>query len=122
MLRRSLQNYTKVKAASSQSRGSSDFASCKENTPVTSDAGSQAEVHQASGQQPSDRTPTSRFHRSSAGTQSPKPLAEIQDLTVCCCLACPFAAHVSVCEVKTEWYLSCSPSQSASVLTLQEGR
>ncbi len=87
MLRRSLQNYAKVKAASSQaSRGSSEHASCKENVPVVSDGNSMAVPQTASKQPGCDRTPTSRLDQKKAAvlsSQSSKGLAEVA-LTVSC--------------------------------------
>ena len=87
MLRRSLQNYAKVKAASSQaSKGSSEYASCKENVPVVSDGNSMAVPQTASNQPGCDRTPTSRLDQTKAAVLSSQPskgLAEVV-LTVSC--------------------------------------
>ena len=87
MLRRSLQNYAKVKAASSQaSRDSSEYASCKENIPVVSDGNSMAVPQTASNQPGCDRTPISRLDQTKVAvlsSRSSKELAEVV-LTVSC--------------------------------------
>ncbi|KAL0036686.1 hypothetical protein WJX79_005705 [Trebouxia sp. C0005] len=81
MLRRSLQNYAKVKAASSQaSRDSSEYASCKENIPVVSDGNSMAVPQTASNQPGCDRTPISRLDQTKVAvlsSRSSKELAEV---------------------------------------------
>ena len=65
MLRRSLKHYNEIKAASTQSRASSEYASCEENVPADSVGWSEA---------PGDRleqllqlTPTSRLENVSRG-------------------------------------------------------
>ncbi|DBA86183.1 TPA: hypothetical protein ACH3X1_005692 [Trebouxia sp. C0004] len=80
MLRRSLQNYAKVKASSQASRGSSEYASCKENVPVLGDGNFMAVPQTASNQPGCDRTPTSRLDQKEAAvlsSQSSKGLAEV---------------------------------------------
>ena len=84
MLRKSLQNYAKVKAASSTSRGSTDYASCKENIPIHVDAASASSQHSVC-RPDSDKTPTSRFDHKKAVAQiswPSSPLDERPNLTV----------------------------------------
>ena len=69
MLRKSLQNYARVKSASSHSKGSSDYASCKENIPAH---GGQANSCTAciDFESSSHNTPISRSDHVKANSQS----------------------------------------------------
>lgn len=111
MLRRSLQNYAKVKAASSQaSRGSSEYANCKENFPVVSDGSSMAVPKTASNQPGCDRTPTSRLDQTKAAvlsSQSSKGLPEVV-LTVSCTRAYLACVWLCVDETVTRLRVCCA--------------
>lgn len=72
MLRKSLQNYAKVKAASSHSKGSSEYASCKENIPVHGGVASPSSQYSICKPHP-DKTPTSRFDHKKALAQNSWP-------------------------------------------------
>lgn len=72
MLRKSLQNYAKVKAASSHSKGSSDYASCKENVPVHGGVASPSSQYSICKHNP-EKTPTSRFDLKKALAQNSWP-------------------------------------------------
>ena len=72
MLRKSLQNYAKVKAASSHSKGSSDYANCKENIPVHGGVASPSSQYSVC-KPNSDKTPTSRFDHKKALAQNSWP-------------------------------------------------
>lgn len=72
MLRKSLQNYAKVKAASSHSKGSSDYTNCKENIPVHGGIASPSSQYSIC-KPNSDKTPTSRFDHKKALAQNSWP-------------------------------------------------
>lgn len=78
MLRKSLHNYAKVKAASSNSRGSSEYANCKENTPIHGDLASLPSQYSVC-RPNSDKTPISRFDHKKAIAQSSWPAGPVDE-------------------------------------------
>lgn len=95
MLRRSLQNYAKVKAASSQSRGSSEYASCKENIPAISDCDSTD-----ANRQTREATPMSRFDHIKAAALSSKAITPQSRSTPTVCFV---PAHLEFTYQKIVW-------------------